>query len=139
MATSEPPEQQEAAGRETAVALDGQLGQLTQITRAMVAIYKEQFGRGPRHAHSHYSGPNAVVCFLEGTLTPLERKLAEQGEHDRLREIRLWFQYSAEASFRGAVEVATGRKVVGFISGIDTGADISIETFVLDPAPSETS
>jgi uncharacterized protein YbcI len=103
MATSELPEQQETAGRETAVALDGQLGQLTQITRAMVAIYKEQFGRGPRHAHSHYSGPNAVVCFLEGTLTPLERKLAEEGEHQRLREIRLWFQYSAEASFRGAV------------------------------------
>jgi uncharacterized protein YbcI len=139
MATSELPEQQETAGRETAVALDGQLGQLTQITRAMVAIYKEQFGRGPRHAHSHYSGPNAVVCFLEGTLTPLERKLAEEGEHQRLREIRLWFQYSAEASFRGAVEAATGRKVVGFISGMDTVTDISIETFVLEPSAHESS
>ena len=90
---------------------NGELGQLTQITRAMVAIYKEQFGRGPRHAHSHYAGANAIVCFLEGTLTPLERKLADEGEHQRLRDIRIWFQYTAEDAFCAAVEAATGRQV----------------------------
>jgi uncharacterized protein YbcI len=114
---------------------DHQPGQLTQITRAMVAIYKEQFGRGPRYAHSHYAGPNAIVCFLEGTLTPLERSLADNGEHQRLRDIRLWFQYSAEDAFRGAVEAATGRRVTSFISGIDTATDISSETFMLEAPP----
>ena len=113
--------------------LDATPGELTQITRAMVSIYKEQFGRGPRHAHSHYAGPNAIVCFLEGTLTPLERSLAEKGEHQRLRDIRLWFQYSAEEDFRSAVEEVTGREVVAFISGIDTEQDVSIESFTLAP------
>jgi uncharacterized protein YbcI len=131
MATSEPLEQEAPAPN--GAASDNAMGELTHVTRAMVAIYKEQFGRGPRHAHSHYSGPNAITCFLEGTLTPLERALAEGGEHQRLRDIRLWFQYSAEDSFRGAVEAITGRKVVSFISGIDTATDVSLETFVFEP------
>jgi uncharacterized protein YbcI len=131
MATSEPSERDTTA-REGAV-IESPPQQLTQTTRAMVAIYKEQFGRGPRHAHTHYTGANAVTCFLEGTLTPLEHALAQAGEDQRLRDIRLFFQYSAEDTFRTAVEAATGRKVVAFISGIDTKTDISLETFVLEP------
>jgi uncharacterized protein YbcI len=133
MATSEPPEQGRPSPENGT--RNGELGQLTQIPRAMVAIYKDQFGRGPRHAHSHYAGPHAIICFLEGTLTPLELGLAESGEHQRLRDIRLWFQYSAEDSFRGAVEAATGREVIAFISGVDTKTDVSSETFVLAPFP----
>jgi uncharacterized protein YbcI len=110
-----------------------EVGELTRLTRAMVGIYKEQFGRGPHHAHSHYCGSNAVTCFLEGTLTPLERALSEQGEHQRIRDIRTFFQYSSEAAFRSAAEGATGRTVTSFISGIDAAMDVSIETFVLEP------
>src|ERR1700712_4050513 len=128
MATSEPPGHATPAPVEQES--DGFPNQLIAGTRAMVTIYKEQFGRGPRHAHSHYCGPDAITCFLDGTLTPLERGLADAGEHARLREMRLWFQYSAEDSFRGAVEAIIGRKVVSFISGIDTRTDVSIETFV---------
>ena len=130
MATSEPPGHATPAPVEQES--DGVPNQLVAVTRAMVTIYKEQFGRGPRHAHSHYCGPNAITCFLEGTLTPLERGLADAGEHQRLRDIRLWFQYSAEDQFRLAVEGATGRKVLSFISGIDTRTDVSIETFTLE-------
>jgi uncharacterized protein YbcI len=108
---------------------------LTRVTRAMVAIYKDQFGRGPRHAHSHFTGPDAITCFLEGSLTPVERTLVELGEHQRLRDIRLLFQYAAEDSFRSAVEGITGRRVIAFTSGLDTEADISSETFVLEPLP----
>jgi uncharacterized protein YbcI len=113
-------------------------GQLTAITRAMVAIYKDQFGRGPRYAHSHYASRDAIVCFLEGSLTPVERTLAELGEHQRLRDIRLLFQYAAEDGFRSAVEAVTGRRVVAFVSGIDTQADLSTELFVLEPASEES-
>jgi uncharacterized protein YbcI len=109
----------------------GASNQLTQITRAMVAIYKEQFGRGPRFAHSHYAGPDAIVCLLEGSLTPIERTLASLGEHQRLRDMRMFFQYAAEVEFRGAVERILDRRVVGFLSGIDSEADIASETFIL--------
>ncbi|MDX6573754.1 MAG: hypothetical protein QOC86_2910 [Gaiellales bacterium] len=107
--------------------------QLTQITRAMVAIYKEQFGSGPRSAHSHYAGSDSIVCFLEGSLTPVERSLAVIGEDQQLRDIRGLFQHAAEDSFRSAIEAITGRSVVAFISGIDTKADISSEVFLLEP------
>src|SRR6266568_4774496 len=71
-------------------------GQLTQVTRAMVAIYKDQFGRGPTHARTHYAGPDMIVCALEDTLTPIERTLVAIGEHQRLRDIRALFQHTAE-------------------------------------------
>jgi uncharacterized protein YbcI len=108
--------------------------QLTQVTRAMVAIYKEQFGRGPRSAHSHYAGSDSIVCFLEGSLTPVEQTLAVIGEEQRLRDIRGLFQHAAEDTFRSAIEAITGRRVVAFISGIDTKVDISSEIFLLEPS-----
>ena len=63
-------------------------GQLTQVTRAIVSIYKEQFGRGPNHARSHYAGPDSIVCYLEETLTPVERSLVALGELHRLQDLR---------------------------------------------------
>jgi uncharacterized protein YbcI len=109
----------------------GASSQLTQITRAMVSIYKEQFGRGPRFAHTHYAGPNAIVCFLEGTLTPVEKSLVGLGEHQRLRDIRLLFQHTAELECRVAVEEVMRRPVVAFISGIDVEGDVASEMFLL--------
>jgi len=76
-------------------AFESRPGQLTQVTRAMIAIYKEQFrGAGPRpRATPTTPASDAVVCLPRGhTDRPLERALAEQGEHQRLRDMRLWFQ-----------------------------------------------
>jgi uncharacterized protein YbcI len=105
---------------------------LVQVSRAIVAIYKEQFGRGPDRVRSYYAGPDAIVCFLEGTLTPVERTLATIDEHQRLREMRVLFQHTAEPTFRTAVEEITGRTVTAFISGIDTNADVATEVFILE-------
>jgi uncharacterized protein YbcI len=80
-----------------------------------------------------------IVCLLEGSLTPIERTLANLGEHQRLRDIRMLFQYAAEDSFRSAVETVTGRRVIAFISGLDTRADVSTEVFVLEPQSQGTS
>jgi uncharacterized protein YbcI len=109
------------------------IGELSQITRAMVSIYKDQYGRGPRNAHSHYCGADAITCILEGTLTVPERTLATLGEHQNLRATRSLFQYAGEDAFRTAVEAITGRRVIAFNSGIDTKADIASELFILDP------
>jgi uncharacterized protein YbcI len=113
-------------------ARDARPGQLTQVTRAMVAIYKDQFGRGPTHARSHYAGPDMIVCALEDTLTPIERTLVAIGEHQRLRDIRALFQHTAEDAFRSAVEEITGRNVIAFSSGFDTRADVATEVFLLE-------
>jgi uncharacterized protein YbcI len=104
-----------------------------QITNEMVRIYKEQFGRGPTKARTDYAGPDAIVATLENSLTPAERNMAAMGEHQRLRDVRMFFQYATERQFREAVERLTGRTVRAFVSGLDTKADISTEVFYLEP------
>ena len=99
----------------------------------MVQIYKDQFGRGPTKVRTNYAGPDALVCLLEHTFTPAERNLQAMGEHQRLRDVRMFFQYAEEARFVAPVERITGRKVRAFISGIDTNADVASELFVLEP------
>jgi len=107
---------------------------LSAISREMVRIYKEQFGRGPTKTRTDWAGPDVVVVTLEDTYTPAERSLRKLGEHDRLRSLRMLFQYADTAVFCGPVERLTGRKVRAFISGIDTAVDICTEMFVLHPA-----
>jgi uncharacterized protein YbcI len=111
----------------------GERRPLQEISSAMVQIYKEQFGRGPTKVRTHYAGPDTLVCLLEHTFTPAERNLQAMGEHQRLRDVRLFFQYAEQSRFTAPIERITGRKVRGFISGIDTNADIATEMFVLEP------
>jgi hypothetical protein len=47
--------------------------------------------------------------------------------------MRMLFQYAAEDDFRSAIEAITGRKVIAFVSGIDTKVDLSTELFTLEP------
>ena len=100
----------------------------------MVRLFKEQFGRGPTRARAEWAGPDASSCILEDTLTPAERNLVEMGEHERLREMRMFFQYATCREFCEPIERLTGRKVRAFISGLDTEASgLACEVFVLHP------
>ena len=73
--------------------------QTAELSNAMVRIYKEQFGRGPTKAHSVYAGPDLVVCTLEHSLTPAEHRMVKLGEHQRVRDIRTFFQHASEKEF----------------------------------------
>lgn len=106
---------------------------LVEISNEMVRIYKDQFGRGPTKVRTNWSGPDTVVCLLEHTFTPAERNLQAMGEHQRLRDIRSFFQYAESSRFTAPIERIIGRKVRAFISGIDTNADVACEMFVLEP------
>jgi uncharacterized protein YbcI len=110
----------------------GQSVQLA-LSNEMVRLYKELFGRGPTKARTNFAGPDLIICSLENTLTPAERSMADMGEHQRLRDMRLFFQHAREKDFRQAVELITGRTVRGFVSGMDTHQDISAEVFYLVP------
>ncbi len=110
---------------------EGRTSVLMEISNVMVALYKEQFGRGPTKARTHWTGPNAVTCILEDTLTPAERNLVKMDEHQRLRDTRMFFQYATVREFCEPVERITGRTVRAFISGLDTAAEgLALETFV---------
>jgi len=102
-----------------------------EISREMVRLYKEQFGRGPTKARTEFAGADIVICTLEHSLTPAEQSLVQMGEHQRLRDTRMYFQHATEEKFRGVVERITGRPVRAFVSGIDTCVDVSSEVFHL--------
>jgi uncharacterized protein YbcI len=107
---------------------------LAAISNEMVRLYKDQFGRGPTGARTSWAGPDTLVVILDDTLTPAERNLVRMGEHERLRETRMFFQYATVREFCEPVERLTGRKVKSFISGIDTAVNgLSSELFVLHP------
>jgi uncharacterized protein YbcI len=103
-----------------------------EISRRMVKIYKDQFGRGPTKARTDFAGPDIVVSTLENTFTPAERSLVQMGEHQRMRDTRLYFQHASEMLLKGAVEEVLNRRVRAFISGIDTGADVATEIYYLE-------
>jgi uncharacterized protein YbcI len=103
------------------------------VSNAMVKLYKERFGRGPTKARTNFAGPDLLISTLEDSLTPAEHNLVKMGEDQRLRDVRMFFQYSSEEEFRSTVEDITGRKVWAFVSGIDTGKDVSCEIFYLEP------
>jgi uncharacterized protein YbcI len=113
-------------------------GATLQISDEMVRLYKDQFGRGPTRARTHWAGPDVVTVVLEDTLTPAERNLVKMGEHQRLRDTRMFFQYATVAEFCEPIERLTGRRVRAFLSAIDTEVDgICVETFVLHPVGSD--
>jgi uncharacterized protein YbcI len=116
----------------TDAALDPTLSVRSEISRGMVRLYKEQFGRGPTKARTEFAGPDIVISTLEDTFTPAERRLAEMGEHQRLRDTRTFFQHASEPEFRAVVERALDRRVRAFVSGIDTEQDVSTEIFYLE-------
>jgi uncharacterized protein YbcI len=102
------------------------------ISREMVRLYKDQFGRGPTKA-STLIARDVVICTLEDSLTPAERSMVELGELQKLRDVRLFFQHATEKEFRDIVENLTGRKVRAFISGMDVKRDVAAEIFYLHP------
>lgn len=114
---------------------DGPAGDnvLSTISNEMVRLYKEQFGRGPTRTRTHWAGPDVLVVTLEQTFTPAERSLQRMGEHKRLRDLRLLFQYASVPAFCEPIERLVGRKVRAFVSGIDTHADIATELYLLHP------
>ena len=106
---------------------------MVELSNAMVRLYKELFGRGPTKARTDYAGPDLIVSTLERSLTRIERHMVDAGEHERLRDLRMHFQYLNEPEFVETVEQITGRKVRAFVSGLDTKRDMAAELFYLEP------
>jgi uncharacterized protein YbcI len=106
---------------------------LAAVSNAMVALHKEQFGRGPTNARSNFAGPDTLVCVLDDVLLPAERKMVNMGEHQRVRETRSAFQVAAADDFVRAVEQIVQRKVRAFASATDATNNVVFENFVFEP------
>lgn len=105
---------------------------LARVSNALVALHKEQFGRGPLRARTAFAGDDTLVCTLQDALLPAEQAMVEMGHQHRVQESRLFFQTATRAKFVDAVEAITGRPVVAFASATDPDAGVVWEIFNLE-------
>ena len=106
---------------------------LQDISNAMVALHKEQFGRGPTKAQSHLAGPDALLCVMDDALLPAERTMVDMGEQQRVRESRMFLQVATADQFIATVETITGRTVRAFASATDPDHGVVMENFIFEP------
>jgi uncharacterized protein YbcI len=104
----------------------------TAISEGMVALLKSYYGRGPDKAKT-YVTDDLVVCLLRGGFTPVERTLLDGGHGEDVIRQRMAFQDVMRERFEQVVENATGRRVIGFMSGNQQDPDMICEVFVLAP------
>lgn len=108
---------------------------LAAVSNALVALHKEQFGRGPTTARSHFAGPDSLVCILEDVMVPAERKMIAMGEGQRVCDSRMAFQVATTEEFVAAIEQIVQRKVRSFASATDVEHDVVFENFAFEPQP----
>lgn len=106
--------------------------ELTAISDGLVALLKEFYGRGPTEAKSYYQD-DLVVCILRGGFSRVEETLLEGGRGAAVIQQRLEFQELMRERFEQVIEAATGREVIGFMSGNQQQPDMMCEVFVLSP------
>ena len=105
---------------------------LTEVSDGMVALLKEFYGRGPTKAKSYYQD-DLVVCVLRGGFSRVEETLLDGGRGQAVIQQRMEFQEVMRDRFTEVITQATGRPVIGFMSGNQQGPDLMCEVFILGP------
>ena len=108
-------------------------GALSEVTRDLVRLHSEYYGKGPTKARS-YMINDTLISFLEGGFTTVETTLIDDGKSEAVHEMRRSFQMAMEDRFREVVERATRRNVIAYMSQIHTDPDMAVELFVMEPA-----
>jgi uncharacterized protein YbcI len=106
---------------------------LTAISTGMVGLLKEFYGNGPTRSKSYYQD-DLVVCVLRGGFSRVEETLLEGGRGAAVIRQRMEFQEVMRKRFAGVIEDATGRTVIGFMSGNQQHPDLMCEVFILGPS-----
>jgi len=105
---------------------------LTAISDGLVALLKEFYGRGPTRAKSYYED-DLVVCVLRGGFSRVEETLLAGGRGQAVIQQRMEFQEVMRERFAKVIEDATGKRVIGFMSGNQQQPDMMCEVFILAP------
>jgi uncharacterized protein YbcI len=105
---------------------------LTAISDGLVGLLKEFYGRGPSRTKTYFED-DLVVCLLRGGFSRVEQTLLEGGRGSSVIQQRMEFQDLMRNRFEAVIEHATGRHVIGFMSGNQQDPDIMCEVFILAP------
>ena len=123
----------ESSGAAAAEVDDPHLSLGGRISRAMVGMKKDFYGKGPTKAKT-FINDEYVFVVMEGGLTRNEETLLAAGHKDLVRAYRLRFEEAMTDTTVRAVEEILGRKVLTYHSQILFDPERAIEIFVLDAA-----
>lgn len=106
-------------------------GVLAELSRTVVRLHKECFGKGPTKARSYWD-EDVIVCVLADGFTAAEKTLIATGAGRLVREHRSAVHDAVKERFRTAVESVVGRPVIAVMGATDEDAQTCSETFVLE-------
>ena len=106
---------------------------LTRISDGIAGLLKEYYGKGPTETRT-YLQDDLVVCLMRGGVMAVEQTLLDAGRENVVRLQRVEFHEVMRDRFAAVVEDATGRRVVGVMSGNQHVPAMVSELFVLDRA-----
>jgi uncharacterized protein YbcI len=111
--------------------------QLSGISRALVQLYKDCYGKGPTKARTHMDG-DLIVCLLQGGFLTAETTLRNAGREQAVTVNREAMQDVLRQRFIDTIEAITERRVITFISGVDVQSETNAELFILEPLELDT-
>jgi uncharacterized protein YbcI len=101
------------------------------ISRSIVSLLKEFYGRGPVKAKTYYT-EDVVLVVLSGGFSPVEATLLAAGKETAVTDQRTVFQEAMRDRFSEKIEAITGRRVISFMSANDQRSDVSAQLFLLE-------
>jgi len=101
-----------------------------EIARGIVALHKEIYGKGPVKVKVHVHD-DSVTALMRGGFMPVEQALHDIGKAEAVTQQRLEVKEAMRTQYTALIERATGRSVVGFMSGAQQDPDLQCEIFVL--------
>jgi uncharacterized protein YbcI len=107
-----------------------------ELSNAIVALFKEYYGRGPADCRT-YLEPDLVVVVMTGGYHAAEQTLFEAGKWHQVRSARMSWQDTMEARFVATIERLTRRQVKAFMSANHQSPDVTVELFLLERGEDE--
>lgn len=104
----------------------------TAMGRDFRRIFVDSYGGGARDVRV-WMHDDVVLGLIDLDLTPAERTLVEAGRGEGVVEMRNAFQTAIGPTFCAAVERATGRRVIAFLSNTSLDPPFASELFRLTP------
>jgi uncharacterized protein YbcI len=105
---------------------------LAAISRRMVGLIKEHYGKGPTTARTYHWG-ELVVVLLSGGSTSVEKTLIADGQEQAVIDQRTAFQDAMRPRYKRVIEEEMRREVIAFMSAYHHDPDVNAEIFVLAP------
>src|SRR6195952_4972919 len=105
---------------------------LAAISKSIVGILREHYGRGPMKAKTYAMDDISVVVMRGSGFTALEQTIMDSGEPDRVVDMRHDFQGMKAKRYTDTIEQLTGRRGLAFLSQAHVEPDITMEIFFID-------